>query len=352
MKEILRGLKRAKRVMLSRHLWFTRLIFIALLVLVFWGIFVISRNIFLNSKMGQYARMLKAFVVPATDILESKDGRTNILLLGIAGDGGKNPRVTDTIILASLTKYKATLVSVPRDIWIPEFEDKINSAYFRGNEKAAGGGLILTKSVVEEVLGQTVNYALALDFDGFVKVIDQLGGVEVEVERAFTDKRFPVPGKEDEDCGGDPELLCRYETVTFNAGRQVMDGETALKFSRSRHSEDPEEGTDLARAARQQKVLLAIKNAIVTRKNLLSPGKMLGLWQTFKQITETDLSDTQLAYVARLFVDARDNINSDTIPEDLLFSPPYSKEYRNLFVFVPKSGNWGEVHAWLLGVLN
>jgi hypothetical protein len=56
--------------------------------------------------------------------------------------------------------------------------------------------------------------------------------------------------------------------------------------------------------------------------------------------------------VARLFVDARNNINSNTVPEDLLFNPPYSKEYKNLFVFVPKSGNWGEVHAWLLGVLD
>src|SRR5690606_21863522 len=141
-----------------------------------------------------------------------------------------------------------------------------------------------------------------LDFDGFTEVIDILGGVEVEVEKTFTDKKFPIPGREEDTCGltagpgqEEPEYLCRYETITFEKGVQMMDGKTALKFARSRHSEDPEEGNDLARGRRQQKVILAIKNKMLSGEIISSPSKLSQLWNKFWEITETGLSKEQLA---------------------------------------------------------
>lgn len=352
----LRGtLGKIKRRLLSRHLWFVRSLLLAIVVLLFWATTVFVRNIVAPTQVGGYLGMAKAFLLPSAGVVKQTNGYTNVLLLGVAGDGEKNPFVTDTIMVASIDAKadKVTLISLPRDIWIPDLRDKINGAYSVGNKKSENGGLVLAESVVEEVTGLTIHYALAVDFDGFVEVVDALGGVEVDVARGFTDERFPVPGREDDDCDGDPEYACRYETVSFSEGKTFMNGETALKFARSRHSTDPLEGNDLARAARQQKVLFAIKEALLSPDILLSPAKLLKLWSTFKNITKTDLSDPELMHIVRLFADARKNVRSYVLPEDLLFNPPYSNEYDNLYVFIPKSETrtWEEVHAWVAGVV-
>ncbi len=350
----LRGtLGKIKRRLLSRHLWFVRLTLLASVILVLWGMFVLLKSILAPTALGNYLSMARVFLLPQAGLVEQTDNKTNILLLGIAGDGEKNPFVTDTMIVASINRQdgKVSLISIPRDIWVVNLDDKINGAYLIGNKKASGGGIILAKSVVEEVTGLPIHYALGINFEGFVKVVDVLGGVKVNVERAFVDARFPIVGREDDDCGGDPEFLCRYETVAFDAGVQLMDGQTALKFARSRHSTDPTEGNDLARAARQQKIIVAIKDTVVTPQVLLSPTKLLTLWKTFKEITETDLSDQELSQVVRMLVDARGNMVSQVIPEELLFNPPYSTDYKGLYVFVPRSGNWEEVHAWVEGVV-
>jgi LCP family protein required for cell wall assembly len=102
-----------------------------------------------------------------------------------------------------------TIISLPRDIWIPALRAKLNSVYYWGNQKEEGGGLPLSKSVVEEIVGQPVEYGIVIDFEGFQEIIDVLGGVEVNVERSFTDERFPIEGKENDECEGDPEYKCR-----------------------------------------------------------------------------------------------------------------------------------------------
>ncbi|OGM31398.1 hypothetical protein A2803_05445 [Candidatus Woesebacteria bacterium RIFCSPHIGHO2_01_FULL_44_21] len=320
---------------------------IALLGLLFAAIkFTISRS--------EIIKMAGSFLFLPEGAVESTNSRTNILLLGKAG---KEPTLTDTIMLISISRKEkdVTVISIPRDIWIPEFTDKINSAYWRGQEKESGGGLVLSKSVAEDVLGVTIHYAAAFDFEGFAQVIDILGGVEVQVERSFTDEKFPIPGRENDECGGlprdevlrgDPEFSCRYETIHFEKGRQLMDGETALKFARSRQSEDPDEGNDLARAARQQKVLLAIKDKLASRDILFSPKTLSSLWFVFWKVTETDMTKPQLAYIGRLVANSG-KVSSHTIPLELLENPPYSDEYNNLYVFIPKAGEWSEVHRWL-----
>jgi len=113
---------------------------------------------------------------------------------------------------------------------------------------------VLAKSVAEEIVGIPVHYAVVVDFDFFQKVIDELGGIEVDVETDFVDDRYPIKGREDDLCNGDPKFSCRYETVEFKKGLQFMDGGAALKFVRSRNAEG-DEGTDLARIARQEKVI-------------------------------------------------------------------------------------------------
>jgi len=350
-KRIRRDLAKLKRKLLARHLNAVRGSLLVTLVLVAFMLFGALGFALNKTGIGQYSSMARSFLFKPAGELETNEGRTNILLLGKAkGDDGVE--LTDTIMFMSVSRKNndVVIISVPRDIWVPELNDKINSAYNYG-------GLPLAKSVVEEVLGLPIHNALAIDFDGFKEVIDILGGIEVEVERAFVDKKFPITGRENDDCNGlpaeagDPEYACRYETIEFKEGLQTMDGDTALKFARSRHSEDPTEGTDLARARRQQKVFLAIKNKALSSSTYLSLPKMRALWGTFREITETDLTSSELALVARLLFDSKDSVNSFVVPEGFLLNPPYTTDYRNLYVFLPKKGDWSEVYNWVLEVV-
>jgi len=243
-----------------------------------------------------------------------------------------------------------TLVSLSRDIWIEDLRTKLNSIYYWGEQKQSGGGLILAKSVAEEIVGVPIHYGLVVDFSGFNKIINVLGGVEVVVERSFIDEKFPIPGREADECDGDPEYLCRYETIEFRAGRQLMSGETALKFVRSRNSEDLDEGTDIARSARQQKILLAIKNKATSREILLSPSKVLDLKNVILDMIESDIDDETMAILARRGLQSQDNVQTSFVPEELLFRPPKSLKHDNLYVFVPADEDWSEVHKWFKGV--
>src|SRR5690606_8070895 len=137
---------------------------------------------------------------------------------------------------------------------------KINRAYSDAEIKQEGGGIILSRAVVEKVLDQPVDYVLRVDFSGFVQAVDMLGGIDVKVDRTFDDYEYPVSGKETDTCGFEGEEFekratdssqleafpCRYEHLHFDAGVQSMDGETALRFVRSRHATGAE-GSDFAR---------------------------------------------------------------------------------------------------------
>jgi anionic cell wall polymer biosynthesis LytR-Cps2A-Psr (LCP) family protein len=340
---------KVKRRLLSRHLIFTRLMVMSFVVFVLLVVFAGVRIFLTGSNIGEYTKMAGNFLFLPDGVVKKQAGRTNILLLGKAG---RDPELTDTMMLVSVGRGEDTvLLSIPRDIWVAELSDKINSAYWQGNKKDPDGGLVLAKSVVEEIVGVPIHYAVAFDFEVFLEVIDTIGGVEVEVERSFTDRMFPIPGRENDECEGDPEYSCRYETISFEKGLQLMDGGTALKFARSRHSEDPEEGNDLARAARQQKVIIAIKDRLVSSGVLFSPTNLSRLWSAVWVSLETNLTGEQLAYIARLAFDARDKVASYTIPKEFLFNPPYSEEYDNLYVFISASGDWSRVHSWVFSVL-
>jgi anionic cell wall polymer biosynthesis LytR-Cps2A-Psr (LCP) family protein len=172
-----------------------------------------------------------------------------------------------------LTNHSISLISIPRDIWIPEIRAKINTTYHYGNiQPERGGGLNFSKQIVSEVTGQPVNYALVIDFSGFQDIINTLGGVDVTVDRSFTDTKYPVAGRENDLCGGDPTLACRYETIHFDQGLTHMDGATALTFVRSREG-DNGENTDFARSARQQKVISAVGKKVLSINTILSPAK-------------------------------------------------------------------------------
>ncbi len=340
-------LSRVKRKLL-KHIWILRgALFLGIVALFCLIIFLFS-NLIKRTKLPYYSSLIKNFVFVPRNVVKEIEGRTNILILGKGGNGHEAPDLTDTILLLSLDRNsrKITIISLPRDIWISPLRTKLNSLYYWGNKKEVGGGVILAKSSVEEILGQHVHYAVVLDFSGFKEIIDALGGIEVDVENSFTDEKYPIPGKESDLCGGDPEYKCRYETVSFKKGKQFMDGETALKFARSRNAEG-DEGTDFARQKRQQKIVEAIKDKILDKNIILSPRKLLQLKNVFFSAFETDITESEGVILARMIFDARNNTETFVIPENLLENPPKSSKYDNLYVFIPKRGNWSEVQNWV-----
>lgn len=301
---------------------------------------------------------LISFLRSPLSSLESKDGRINLVLLGMAGANHRGAQLTDSIIFLSLRPEDgdAVILSLPRDLWIASMRAKINSAYYYGEQRQEGGGLILAKAAVSEVLGQPIHYGLVIDFAGFEEAVDVLGGVEVEVERGFSDNRYPIPGRENDDCGGDdPEFLCRYETIQFEAGPQLMDGEQALKYARSRNAEG-HEGTDFARAARQQRLILAIKSKILAPRVFLNPVKLYRLAQVFFKNVETDIEPPQYGAFARLALGLRresfrsgvlDEGDKEAGREGLLVNPPQTARYDNQWVLTGREGSWDEVQVFI-----
>lgn len=240
-----------------------------------------------------------------------KGGNINVLILGRGGGTHDGPDLTDTMILAMInpSRNTADMVSVPRDLWVPQIKGKINLAYAQGQKD--GKGILLSKAVVEKVLGQNIDYVVVIDFSGFVKLIDYLGGVDVKVAHTLDDYNYPIEGKETDTCGhpiqeiqdfiatGPAEMEqwkyfdCRYKHLHVDAGMQHMNGELALEFSRSRHGIGSE-GTDFARSRRQQEVISAVKDKVLSLGIIINPVKVIGIFNILKDNIDTDVSTAEI----------------------------------------------------------
>jgi len=299
--------------------------------------------------------------------LKSTDGRTNILLLGIdkrsnvpytfLGPGGKqqhNGFLSDTIIVASYSHEtkKISLVSITRDTWIsipswekfPATQGKINSAYSIGDVfNYPGGGIQLAKRVVGEHLGITIHYVGRIDFQGFEKTVNTLDGIDVVVEKTFDDYRYPVPGKESASCGN-RNYNCRFEHLHFDKGSQHMDGKTALGFVRSRSGTNGE-GSDFARARRQQKVIEAVIKRALSLENILNPITLNSLFREFGESVETDFDLVVIPQVIKLAkeFDLSEMKTFVLDPSSNLMIVPNSGQYGGAYVIVPKNNDWRPV---------
>jgi LCP family protein required for cell wall assembly len=300
-----------------------------------------------------YFRLAANFLFSSERQVDSTRGKVNILVLGKSGAGHAGADLTDTIIFSSLslTNPSLTMISLPRDIWVPAIRAKLNSAYYWGKQQSEGDeGFSLLKNSVQEITGQPVHYALIIDFSGFTKIIDVLGGIKVNVENSFVDEKYPIAGKENDTCDGDKTYKCRYETVSFEKGIQFMNGDMALKYVRSRYSTGTE-GTDLARDARQQAAIVGVKEKVLSVSTLLNPVKLWKIWKVITQSVETDLTQSAGAILARKMFMARNSIRSFVLLPEFLINPPVSVKYDNQYVFISKTGNWNQVKEWIKGLL-
>lgn len=282
---------------------------------------------------------------------EEKD-RINILLLGIGGKNHDGGNLTDTIILASLqpSAKKVSLISIPRDMTIP-MENmgwrKINNVNAYAEMKNKGSGGMAVSQAVSDILDMPIDYYVRVDFQGFINIVDKLGGLTVNVENTFDDYKYPVLGKEDAQ-----PYSSRYEHLHFDAGRQEMDGSTALKYARSRHAYGVE-GSDFARAKRQQKILSAAKEKLLSANILFKPQLIIDIIGELQDHVSTNLQMWEIIKLWDEFknVKQEDVINKglDNSSSGLLID---TKGEDGAYILVPRNGDFSEIQYMVKNIFS
>lgn len=267
--------------------------------------------------------------------LENTDDRTNILLLGV----DEAASLSDTIMLVSImdepgSQPEVAITSFPRDmrVEVPDYGyNKINAAHAYGERyDHPDGGPGLTKATLEETLVTDIHYYAKLDFAGLKKLVDAAGGVEVDVPSSIDDPFYPAEGS------------AGYDPFQIDAGVQELDGETALRYARSRKTTD-----DFDRAARQQQVILALQDRILSDNGWPRPRRALSLLHAFESHVDTDLSRADMLKLALRLRD-----------KDLEGVPRYVIDTTNFLVssptgdgsLVPPGGDYTEIQSFFSSV--
>ncbi len=325
-------------------------------------------------------------VIPTTTPTPDPNADFAFLIMGYAGGNHDGSGLTDTIMVAVVQpkKERIVLISIPRDLWVnlplstdteKEYWYKINAAYVLGKDdrnypnKAieftgeAGGGMV-AKYVVGQVLGINIDYFGAIDFDGFTKAIDSLGGVKVKVTRSFEDPYYPLTDMENDTCGKTEEEImaleatmsgwkleesygCRFETLKFEAGLVEMDGATALKYARSRHS--PTDGGDFNRSRRQKEVIEAVKEKVVSIGFL---PKIVSLINQLSYHVQTDADLDRIGmWLGRAgeFFDYQ--TESITLSTGNVLVEGKSQSGQYVLMTDDGLGNWDKIHEYIKNVL-
>lgn len=218
--------------------------------------------------------------------------RVTVLLLGVDQRSQEaGPWRTDTMMLLTLdpTTVEAGVLSIPRDLWvpIPGYRDgRINTAHFLGDlYNYPGGGPALAIEALEYNLGIPIDYYVRVNFEAFVVLVDQIGGIDIYVEETIDDPLYP-----DNNYGYDP--------LHIEAGWHHFDGEMALKYARTRHAT-----SDFDRAARQQQVLSAILDRVTSYELLPELARNASsLYKTLQDSVLTDLALDQILALANLSI--------------------------------------------------
>ena len=285
------------------------------------------------STLEQVARVMVTNddgVWPAPD-----NGRVTVLLLGVDSrgtlrDAGLNTDVMTLITIDPISKT-AALLSIPRDLYVPlpgtDLQNRINAAYAWGELKQLpGGGPAYAERTVAYNLGVPIQRYAIIDFDGFKKIVDAVGGVDVDVPHEIIDYEYPTP-----DYG--------TEVLKISAGRIHMDGDLALKYVRTRHQD-----SDLGRLQRQQQVMLAIRDRALSIGSIDKVPQMLN---ALGDSLETDLTLPEILALAKKWSQIpRESIQNYRIDETMI--QPYVTPQGGQ-VLLPERDKIAEVVAKFLG---
>ncbi len=364
-------------------------LFVVLLLVIVGGAFALKTGFALNKITQGDGSILKSIwkSLPGVEkILEGeKDGRVNILLLGMRGEnvpgGGL---LADTIMVLSIhpkgedpnDTSRASLISIPRDLYVTvpggSEQRKINAVFALGEERRhGGGGTQDMRAVVSEVIGQPVPYAVTINFQGFKDVVNSLGGIEVTLKEPFTEalqfkepqvcdpyvyteptnppqyqdkyhtrkngtkyiaKSYPLCYNKQQECGGE---------FSLPAGLNTLDGDKALCYSRARYQTN-----DFERAARQQVVIQSIKDKALSVGTLTDFSKINALIDSLGNNTTTNFEAWEIKRAFDLYqtlgdVPLKQKVLSDS-EEGLLYAPPITEG--SGYILLPRGDNYERIH--------
>jgi len=262
---------------------------------------------------------------PDYSLPKAEDKRWDLLVLGMRGDDGeKNEEtgrlLTDTIMLVSLDKKtgKVSMVSIPRDLYVRINDnkmDKINAIYETGllNKK----GLDYTKKLFSRITGVYIDSAVVIDFSSFKKIIDDLGGIDINLDKPFEEK-----------------TQWGYE-FSLPVGENHLDGQTALYYVRSRFS-----SSDFDRALRQQRVIMALKDKVMSLSIFSDPIESLSILNSIRNNIDTDLNVWDVGSIMNLsnqFNNSATSIKRYVITTENLL---YETHLSGIYVLLPKGDNF------------
>jgi LCP family protein required for cell wall assembly len=294
----------------------------------------------LQPKKATFFETVRNFFFQQDNVIEGqKDDRINILVLGIGGPGHDGPYLTDTNMIVSIkpSTNQVALVSIPRDlaVKIPSYGiHKINHVNSFGEELNRGEGGEYARKFFSETFGLPIPYYVRIDFKAFEEIIDTIGGVTVNVPRDFTDSLYPGPNDS-------------YQTVSFKAGEQTLNGERALIYSRSRHGGNGE-GSDFARARRQQQIIEALKEKILSAGTYTNPVTVKKIYDSLSEHVKTNLDLKQMMYLATLGKEVGNNAKTlvlDNSPSGFLVTSEGSN-------FAPRGGNFNAINEAIKNIFD
>lgn len=344
---------------------------------------------------GNLLTSIVKIATPDEDLLEGeKDGRINIALLGMRGEGVVGGgTLADTIMVASLKidkdpnneaskpTYKVSMISVPRDLYviIPGTNNsaKINAVYAYGEQQEhGGGGIKYMKQILEDVTGQKIHYAAAINFEGFKQVVDALGGVEVTLDEPFEEA---IQFHEAKVCDGDKGGVFTVKTGTFEykkdkkgkvvaqyplcynkneecngdfkvpAGTSTLDGATALCYVRARYT-----SSDFDRVRRQQEVIKQLEKKALKAGYLADFDKINGVISAVGNNVSIQMDLWEMKRFFDIYKEAGDNVpikqkvleNSE---EGLLYS--HEGDERG-YILMPRGDSYDGIREMFANIFN
>ncbi len=271
--------------------WFLILLLLVGALVFAGGRIITQANKIFGSNKSIFYRVGQLFVADERKLQGEDSGMVNILLMGVGGPGHEGPNLTDTMIVASIrpTTSEVILTSIPRDyfVTVPNHGyNKVNAVYAYAEKDDEGSGGEAAIATAEKLTGLKIPYFVTVDFKGFVKAVDHLGGLDITIDQTFTDSEYP-----DYNNGYLPP-------VTFTKGDEHMDGERALIFARSRKGTNGE-GSDFARSERQKKIMIEMKEEMV-KLNITDLTKLNKLLADFTDNVRTNFEPHELKRLAEV----------------------------------------------------
>jgi len=249
----------------------------------------------------------------------NKSDKETILLLGKGGEKHDGGDLTDTIMIAQIlnSEKQIHLISIPRDFLVFDEEGyyrKINSVYSHtlSQGKTETEAIKTLQDKITEITGISFDYYAEVDFAGFVKVVDKVGGVEVDVTEAIDDQYYPGPNHS-------------YQRFTLPAGLQTLNGETALKYARTRYTSV---GGDLDRSRRQQQILGNLRDRVFSLNPIFGAPQIVSLLGIARETIKTDLSLADMKSLYDTYQDSKDYTMKSLVIGNNLLTGNLKEGYR------------------------